>query len=205
MNDSDINLLPLGFRQRIAIRRGIGAWSVVTAVAVALCAVGISLEHHSHVARRQRVAELRKANEPVQIALETLASLRQQHQDLVVRRNQIDALLPSDDLLQTLGAIATLAADDSSPAARVQALQIDLRGASRPDAPLRPSPAPSATHVSMTAVASDEASLHQLIGRLRLHERFRDVRLRGTAQDDSGGGRRVEIEAEVVVEKELPQ
>lgn len=205
MNDADINLLPLSFRQRTAIRHAVGGWSVVTAVAIGCCAVQASLEHRSHTAHRYRVEALHEANGPVQIALQTQASLRQQHQELVARRNQIDALLPSDDLLQTLGAIATMAADDSSPAARVQTLQIDLRGAGPPDAVPRAASAPSATHVHMTAVAADEASLHQLIGRLRLHERFRDVRLRGTAQDDSSGGRRVEIEAEVVVEKELPQ
>lgn len=208
MNDGEINLLPLGFRRRIGIRRGIGGWSVVTAVAVGLCLVQISLEHRRHAAHQSRVASLREANEPVQAALQNQAELRRQHHELAMRRNEIDALLPSDDLLQTLGAIATLAADDSSPAARVQALQIDLRGATRPSAGTEAAPAPTApaaSHVQMTAVAVDEASLHQLIGRMRLHERFRDVRLRGTAQNDSGGGRRVEIEAEVLVEKELPQ
>lgn len=205
MNDAEINLLPLGFRQRRTIRSGIGVWSIVTAIAIGFCAVGISLEHHHHAAQQREVAALRDANEPVQLALQTQTSLRQRHQEMVVRRNQIDALLPSDDLLQTLGAVATLVNDDSSPATRIQALQIDLRGAARPDAPSRTSSAPSAKHIRMTAVAGDETGLHQLIGRLRLHERFRDVRLRGTAQDDSGGGRRVEIEAEVLVEKELPQ
>lgn len=205
MNDGEINLLPIAFRQRIAIRRGIVRWTVVTAVAIGLCLIQISLEYRGHQTHQIRVASLRAANEPVQSALETQAALQKQHQELVMRRNEIDALLPSDDLLQTLGAIATLAADASAPAARVQALQIDLRGATRPHAAGAAAPVASSSHVQMTAVAADEASLHQLISRLRSHERFRDVRLRGTAQNDSGGGRRVEIEAEVLVEKVLPQ
>lgn len=204
-SDREINLLPLRFRQRVAARRILTAWGWVAAAMTVVCGIQITLVYNGHQIHRGRVASLRETSQPVLAALEQRDLLNARHQELLGSRNRLDALIPSDDLLQTLGAIATATVDSAATGARIQSLRIDLSGATaQPTAPAKLTASPT-THVTFTAVAQDEVSLSQLISRLRLNERFREVRLGGTAEHDAVGGRRAEVEAAVLVEKELPQ
>ena len=207
----EINLLPLRFRQRIAVRRILGRWGWVAAGVAALCSIHVAIVFAKHERRRADVVALREQSQPVQAAMQRRDMLRHRHRELLGVHGRIDALMPSDDLLQTLGAIATATvqepatAEETPAGARVQSVRIDLAGASTPAKADQSTVASPDTHVALTAVARDDATLNQLIVRLRNSGRFRDVRLRGTAEHDAGGGRRAEVEAEVLVVKELPQ
>ncbi|WP_164103652.1 hypothetical protein [Candidatus Laterigemmans baculatus] len=200
--EREINLLPLRFRQRTAARRTLTAWARVAAAMVVVCGVQVSLVYNRQRLAEHRVAVLEEASQPVRTNLEKQAALQARHQELLTLRSRLDALIPSDDLLQTFGAIATATVASESPATRLQSLRIDLSGAT----PRGTTPAASSTtHVAFTAIARDELSLRDLISRLRENARFQDVRLRSTSEDNAVGGRRAEIEAAVRVEKELPQ
>lgn len=202
--EREINLLPLRFRQRVAARRILTAWGWVAAAMVAVCGIQIALVYSNQQRHRAQLALLQETSQPVLAALKQRDALSARHQELVGLRARLNALIPSDDLLQTLGAIATATVDSDSSGARLQALRIDLSGATAAP-PKTSSPTASAiTHVAFTAIARDEVSLSQLINRLRQNERFHDVRLRSTSEHDPIGGRRAEIEAAVLVEKELP-
>lgn len=208
---ASINLVPLATRRSLEIRRIAAGWGTFVFVALAACLTFSGVAKHRLWKQQLRVDMLTGKCQPVEQMMLKVADMTTKKKQLDEFEQILAQLVPSDDLLQTLGVLANAASDDrttsvddgSSP--RIRRAHISLQDAEIPTEPLNGLPPTATAHVSLTIWGEDDGQIQSCLERMRQSPRFREVRIRTSGQDGSTAQRQVEIDAFVYVSKKVPK
>ena len=202
-----INLLPMGFRRRLAAREIAIGWflaSSLVAITLMMWWVGRSDDELPN-----RIAALEKQAGPIIAMKQRTASLKKELQRLRDRAMLLDLTLPSDDVLQTIGAIS-VACKKTDSSVRVQSLDLKVDHQSRlklADASNK-SPkkkvAPEGSQLILHIQASDDQYATDLITHLKEHPRFGRIEFKNASDLRDGTARVVELHSDVITTEQLP-
>lgn len=204
MNPS-LDLIPQAKRQASQFKHHLIRWGIL-AIGCGLVIVFMSVATRSDLEWRQAELEFRRDGEnKVKSIMKTIEDYRGRIKEVSAIEQHLDGLHSSDDLLQTLGTIslATNQTTSASPPT-LRRLSIDLTKAPQAqDDSEEISEAPVC--VKFDIVAMHEIPIHSALDSLRSHPRYRDVKIRSTSQEGDRNLKRFDVEASVMVEKEVPK
>jgi hypothetical protein len=205
MSDMPVNLLPLKFRRKVAMMSIVRCWVRVSVVMLMLVVIAAGVALFQRNEQHASVARLTKLAEPIQSQMVSNDQLRSELISLRNRIAHLRRLAPSDDALQTIGALALATVNDDSTAIRIKSMAIQQAklGTTANAGANAKSGSSAPMYALVSLVATDEVRLNEWLGFVRQHGRFREVRIGRSLQDPVTGALNVDIEAEVDVEREL--
>lgn len=219
MNGNHVNLLPVGYRRRLEMRKLVLHWASLAILIIVGCTMVTNWTKLRVANMAAKVADLQIAGEQVEDLMVSNDFTKQQLRDLQFLNGHLDSMVPTDDLLQTLGVIATIKSAAEHPP-RVRALSMNLRQASlAQQAVTHGSAAENSSYQSRGNVAraaaaeaqlvlslfgTDQGQIQQWMQDFAASPRVRGVQLGRSGIDAHTGGYEAEIQAQVVVQKELP-
>jgi hypothetical protein len=218
VNGNHVNLLPVGYRRRLEMRTLVLYWASLAILIIVGCTMVTNWTKLRVANMAAKVADLQIAGEQVEDLMVSNDLTKQQLRELQFLNGHLDSMVPTDDLLQTLGVIATIKSAAEHPP-RVRALSMNLRGASLPQqAATNGSAAENSSYQSRGNVAraaaeaqlvlslfgTDQGQIQQWMQDFAASPRVRGVQLGRSGIDAHTGGYEAEIQAQDVVQKELP-
>ncbi len=178
------NLLPTGYLQRRRVYDVAQRWGLV--ILAVLFGIGIDLlylqirrwENH------EPLEALRAAADPLQQLEQKRLALKAQQSQWQKRQAAFESLLPTDDLLQTLGAIAKSVHDIAGHQATLESINIVL--------PQQPKATPTA---DLRAIVLDDGAAAKLLNSLQVDPRLDAVALRSSGSARNDGSKIIDVTA----------
>lgn len=211
MKNASINLVPLKTRRSLELRRITKRWFTVLCLTVIGCTFAGAYTEHRLSEQKAKNEALAAQCEPTELLMDESKKLSSEVEQVTLVQNTLTSLLPTDDLLQTLGAISQAIASNNSATEnqllpKIRRLRISLLDAQLPHstAPKSMSDAAS-SHVSFSIVGDDDQQLQECVERLRAHPRFQEIHIRSSNQESASQQRQMEVEALVYVSKRVPR
>ena len=206
MKGATINLVPIKTRQAMELRHIIKGWVTLGGTAVISCVMICAVSLHRLRAQQARVDHLALESEPT-------VQLMSQTQEFVAHQAKLDAasdtlsqLVPTDDLLQTMGVFSLASVNNTAGSPRLRCLRIALGEAKTFSASQdAANPESKSAHVTVSVSGSDEGEIQAWLDAVRNHPRVYQLRIRTSSHDETAGLRHLELDAFVLVEKELPR
>jgi len=232
-----VNLLPIRYRRRLEIRKLLMNWASSAILLIVACTMVTNWTKLKVANTAGKVADLQVAGEQVETLMVTNDGIQEQLRELQFLNAHLNALVPTDDLLQTLGALAMLKQTGAEHVPRVRALSMNLRRArlaqvDEPAEKIAEKIAGKATgkatgktaensnyqtrgnrqvrsgaedsQLVLSLFGQDQAEIQQWMQAFAASPRVRRVQLGKSGIDARTGGYEAEIQAQIVVQKELP-
>lgn len=206
MNTSTINLIPKATRRSLEIRQLVKIWASFVGVAVIACSIIGAIAEHRLRVQQQRNEFLVSKCAPTEALMQSTIALSSNQQRLNDIQDSLQSLVPSDDLLQTLGAVsqATKTSTEQN-LARLRSLRISIHNATLPGvSEIKSATRPTAAHINMQIVGNDDLQIQECLENLRKHPRIRELRILTSSQELGSQQHQMEVEAFVYVSKVVP-
>ena len=206
MRNTSINLIPLSTRRSLELRQIAKRWFTILCLTIIGCTfAGAYTEHRLSHQKSINVA-LAAECEPTELLMQAAKDLATEVKQINNVQHTLTNLLPTDDLLQTLGTISQAAASNEQPFPKLRRLKISLLDAQLPHSTLEKSlNGLTSTHVSFSIVGENDGQLQDCVEQLRKHPRFQELQIRASSQESSSQQRQMEVEALVFVSKQVPR
>ena len=206
MTVARINLIPLPTRRSLEIRGIAKRWAALLSLILVVCLSIAAIADRRLQKQRARVELMAKKCQPTEQLMQRVNQLSNQKSRLNEIETTLAQLMPSDDLLQTLGAIAKATNSDPTSSTKIWRAHITVQNAQIPTSDVaEPLPPTTAANVNLTVWGDDDRQIHACLEKLRNNPRFREVRIRTTSRDSSTARKQVEVDAFLYVTKEVPK
>ncbi len=180
---TSVNLLPEKYRRREKTRKAIRYWSLGICGLVFVVGVDALMLWQQKSRSLQPLEALRAAASPLAQLGEREAMLARQNHELNRRWKSVADLLPDDEMLQTLGAVATEVAEMAPSHVQLEALT----------ATLHPAQAKTEPHVELRLNVPDDGLAAQFVQNLSQNDRMEQVHLRSSVGGRDEGSRVIEV------------
>jgi hypothetical protein len=212
MKNASINLVPLATRRSLELRQIAKRWFAVLCLTVIGCSFAGAYCEHRLAEQRSKNNALAAKCEPTELLMHEAKTLATEVEQVTKLHQTLNNLLPTDDLLQTMGAISQAttfnnpAASSDQPLPKLRRLKISLLDARLPNStPSKSLSEITSAHVSFSIVGENDQQLQDCVERLRAHPRFQEIQIRSSNQESTSEQRQMEVEALVFVSKEVPR
>lgn len=194
MNDVT-NLLPMDYRQREQSYRVARLWFIALAATVMFTSLDGLILYQQGTQIESPLNELRSAAEPLRSLGDRESALVKRKVDLERRWKTIAGVIPNDEMLQTIGAIAAEVCDLGDQQAQLESLYIQLH----------PAQAKAEPRADIRLCVIDDAVAAKLVQQLGANERLNHVVLRSSVGGKLEGSRIIEVDATPRVEQLVAQ
>lgn len=203
---ASINLIPLTTRRSLEIRGIAKGWATLLSVVLVACISIGAIADNRLQQQRALVDALAETCYSTEQLMQRVTQLSSHKQRLAEVEGSLTRLIPGDDLLQTLGAIATATNADPTSSTKLRQAHIAIQNAQVPNSDFADAlPPATAAHVNLTIWGENDREIQSCLEKLRNSPRFREVRIRTSSQDSLSDQRQIEVDAFVYVTKEVPK